>query len=94
MILVGFGAFVLQMKTKIEVIAETYRLTANNCIPVCLRLTKDRKRKIIRLGISINVLHWDATKKKIKSNCPDKEYLENIISEKKGKYQKQVLEPV
>ncbi|NDW09419.1 site-specific integrase [Dysgonomonas sp. 520] len=80
------------MKTTIDVIAETYRLTTSNCVPITLRLTKNRKRKIIRLGISIDVLHWDETKKKIKINCPNYEYIENIITETKAKYQKQVLE--
>ena len=83
---------VLQMKTTIDVIAETYRLTTNDCVPMVLRLTKDRKRKLIRLGISIKPQFWDETKKKIKPNCPNYEYLESIIIETKAKYQKQVLE--
>ena len=95
-VLVDCRAFVLQnvlqMKTTIDVIAETYRLTTNDCVPMVLRLTKDRKRKLIRLGISIKPQFWDETKKKIKPNCPNYEYLESIIIETKAKYQKQVLE--
>lgn len=80
------------MRVKIEAVAETYRLTSKGYIPIVLRLVKDRKKKVIRLGISIEKSYWDATKNKIKPNCPNFEYLENIITEKLSKFQKQVLE--
>jgi len=80
------------MNAKIDVITESYRKTSNGCMPVVLRLTKDRKRKIIRLGININPDHWDATKNQIRPSCPDYEYLESIITDRKSKFQKQVLE--
>jgi len=80
------------MKTSISVFAETYRLIANGEIPIVLKLSKDKKRKIIRLGIFIKPEYWDETKKKIKPSCPNVEFLENIITEKTAKYQKQVLE--
>lgn len=81
-----------KMRVKIEAVAETYRLTSKGYIPIVLRLVKDRKKKVIRLGISIEKSYWDATKNKIKPNCPNFEYLENIITEKLSKFQKQVLE--
>ncbi|WP_407932849.1 MULTISPECIES: Arm DNA-binding domain-containing protein [unclassified Dysgonomonas] len=80
------------MNAKIDVIAEACRKSSNGCIPIVLRLSKDRKRKIIRLGVNVNPDHWDATKNKIKPSCPDYGYLENIITERKSKSQKQVLE--
>lgn len=80
------------MRARIEAIAETYRPASNGDFPIVLRLTKDGKKKIIRLGISINPLYWEISKNKIKPNCPNGEYLENIITENISKYQKQVLE--
>lgn len=80
------------MRVKIKAVAETYRLTTKGYVPIVLRLVKDRKKKVIRLGILIEKSYWDATKNKIKPNCPNFEYLENIITEKLSKYQKQVLE--
>ena len=80
------------MNATIDVIAETYRMTAKGCIPIVLRVSKDKKKKIVRLGINVLPEHWDATKNKIKSNCTNKEYLDTIITEKLSKYQKQILE--
>lgn len=80
------------MNATIDVLAETYRITSKGCIPIVLRVFKDGKKKIVRMGISVHPEHWDATKNKIKSNCPNKEYLDSIITGVLSKYQKQILE--
>lgn len=80
------------MNATIDVLAETYRITSKGCIPIVLRVFKDGKKKIVRMGISVHPEHWDATKNKIKSNCPNKEYLDSIITGILSKYQKQILE--
>lgn len=80
------------MNATIDVLAETYRITSKGCIPIVLRVFKDGKKKIVRMGISVYPEHWDATKNKIKSNCPNKEYLDSIITGSLSKYQKQILE--
>lgn len=80
------------MNATIDVLAETYRITSKGCIPIVLRVFKDGKKKIVRMGISVHPEHWDATKNKIKSNCPNKEYLDSIITGSLSKYQKQILE--
>ena len=80
------------MNATIDVLAETYRISSKGCIPIVLRVFKDGKKKIIRMGISVHPEHWDATKNKIKSNCPNKEYLDSIITGSLSKYQKQILE--
>jgi hypothetical protein len=64
-----------KMRVKIEAVAETYRLTSKGYIPIALRLVKDRKKKVIRLGVSIEKSYWDATKNKIKPNCDKKSNL-------------------
>ncbi len=80
------------MKAKIDVIAENHRPSVNGEIPLSIRLTQNKKRKYIRIGINIQPQYWDSKKNKLKPNCPDREYLDNIITEKLSKYQKQILE--
>jgi len=80
------------MKTSVDVILYTFRTLSNGENPLVIRLTKNKKRKYIRLGISLNPDLWDKQKNKPKTNCPNREYVENIITEKLAKYQKQVLE--
>lgn len=80
------------MRAKIDVIGENHRSSANGEIPLSIRLTQNKKRKYIRIGINIQPQYWDSKKNKLKPNCPDREYLENIITEKLSKFQKQVLE--
>lgn len=80
------------MNTTIDVICYKYKPLKNKELPLKLRLTKDRKRHYLNLEISIKEEDWDFKKNKPKRNYPNKEYIENIISEKKAKYQKQVFE--
>lgn len=80
------------MNTKIEVICDKRRILQNGEYPLVLRLTKDRKQKYIRIGISVDEKYWDSNKLQFKRNTPNKEYLDNIITENLNKYQKQVLE--
>lgn len=80
------------MKVKVDVIGENHRPSVNGEIPLSIRLTQNKKRKYIRIGININPQYWDSKKNKLKPNCPDKEYIDNIITENLSKYQKQILE--
>lgn len=80
------------MRTSVDAILYTFRTLSNGECPLVIRLTKNKKRKYVRLGISLNPDFWDKMKNKPKPNCPNKEYIENIITEKLAKYQKQVLE--
>ena len=57
-----------------------------------IRVCKDRKRKYLSLGVSINPIHWDFTKNKPKPNCPNKEQLETLIAEKSKVYLEKILE--
>jgi len=57
-----------------------------------LRVTKDRKRRYLSLGISINPEYWDFTKNKPKRNCPNKEQILTLISERTKEYREQIIE--
>lgn len=64
----------------------------NNENPLMLRVTKDRKRRYLSLGISINSEYWDFTKNKPKRNCPNKEQILTLISERTKEYREQIIE--
>ncbi len=40
-----------------------------------VKVCKDRKRKYISLGLSINPTYWNFSKNAPKPQCPNKEYL-------------------
>ena len=81
-----------EMSATIDVILHKARTLSNGENPLVLRITKNRQRKYIRFGISLNPEFWDCQRNKLKPKCPDREYIESVITEKKSKYQKQVLE--
>lgn len=57
-----------------------------------LRVTKDRKRKYVSLGISVNPEHWDFSKNQPKAECPNREYIELLIADKLKKYSAKIIE--
>lgn len=57
-----------------------------------LRVTKDRKRKYVSLGISVNPEHWDFLKNQPKSDCPNREFIELMIAEKLKAYNSTIIE--
>lgn len=80
------------MKTIITVTCDARRPLADGTVPLVVKLTKDKKRKYLRTGITIKPSHWDFVKNKPKPNCTNREYIEAIITEKLKEYQQQVLE--
>jgi len=80
------------MNVTIAVVAYTWKQLKNKEIPLYLRVTKDRKKKHISLGISVKSEHWDFIKNQPKKNCPNKEEIQQIITQKTKEYQEQVLE--
>lgn len=57
-----------------------------------LRVTKDRKRKYVSLGISVNPEHWDFSKHQPKAECPNREYIELLIADKLKEYSAKIVE--
>ena len=55
-------------------------------------VVKDGKRKYLSLGVSIHPKFWDFDKNKPKRNCPNKEYIQELINNKINEYSKHVLE--
>jgi len=80
------------MSTTIKVICYKSKKLSNDEYPLMLRVTKDRKRKYVSLGISVHPKYWDFDKEKPKPNCPNKDLILNIIDKKTIEYRKQLLE--
>ena len=57
-----------------------------------IRVTKDRKRKYVSLGISLNPENWDFSQNIPKQDCPNKEYLEILIADKIKEYNSKIIE--
>ena len=80
------------MNVTIGVVCYKWKALKNNEIPLQLRITKDRKKKYISLGITVKPEHWDFDKNEPKRNCPNKEEIQRIILERKREFQEQILE--
>ena len=80
------------MSATIDVICYKSKVLKNNENPLMLRVTKDRKRRYLSLGISINPEYWDFTKNKPKRNCPNKEQISTLISDKTKEYREQIID--
>ena len=68
------------------------KVLSNNESPLMLRVTKDRKRKYVSLGISVNPVHWDFSKNEPKADCPNREYIEMLIADKIKEYSAKIIE--
>ncbi len=80
------------MSTTIDVICYKSKVLKNNENPLMLRVTKDRKRRYLSLGISVNPQFWDFEKNKPKRNCPNRDAILNLVREKTKTYTEQIIE--
>jgi len=80
------------MNITIDVICYKFTTLKNGESPLKLRITKNRKRKYLNIGISVNPSHWDFDKNQPKPTCPDKDYIEKIMSDRISEYRTKVLE--
>lgn len=80
------------MSTTVNVVCYKSKVLKNNESPLMLRVCKDRKMKYQSLGISINPALWDFKTNKPARNCPNKEYIEKLITEKAKAYTEKIIE--
>lgn len=79
------------MSTTINVVCYKSKTLANGECPLMLCICKEGKRKYQSIGISIQPKQWDAKKNRPKPNCPNKEYIESIITTKVAELQETIL---
>lgn len=80
------------MNTYVSIIYYKHKTLTNGEHPLMLRITKERKSKYQGLGISIHPDFWDFEKSQPKRNCPNREAILRLITEKTKEYQEQLLE--
>ena len=80
------------MDATISVICFKSKTLANGEHPLMLRITKDRKRTMKSLGITVHPDNWDFDRNEPKNKCPNRKYIQQIIFKVKSEYQTKVLE--
>ena len=80
------------MKATVEVVCYKSKPLKDGTFPLMLRVTKDRKRKYVSLGLSLHEKFWDFEKGKPKRNCPNKEQIERLIAVKTAEYNDLIVE--
>lgn len=80
------------MNTYVSIVYYKHKTLTNGEHPLMLRITKDRKSKYQSLGISIHPDFWDFEKNQPKRNCPNRDAILRLITEKTKVYQEQLLE--
>ena len=81
-----------EMITSVKVLCYRSKTLANGEHPLMVRVTKDRKVKYVSLGVSVKLEHWNFEGERPKRNCPNKEVIEKIISDKEAEYKEQILD--
>ena len=80
------------MNTSVSIICYKSKTLKNGENPLMLRITQNRKTKYQSLGISIHPLFWDFNKNQPKRNCPNRDAILRLITEKTKEYQDQLIE--
>jgi site-specific recombinase XerD len=80
------------MNATVNVLCYRSKTLSNGEHPLMLRICKDGKKKYQSLKITINPRFWDFEKERPRRNCPNKEYIENVISTNLYKFNKQIIE--
>lgn len=80
------------MNATVNVLCYRSKTLSNGEHPLMLRICKSGKKKYQSLKISVNPKNWDFEKEKPKRNCPNREFIESVISTNLEKVRKQILE--
>lgn len=80
-----------KMSATISIICYRHKTLANGEHPIMLRISKDGKRTMKSLGISVNEKYWDFKRNQPRNNCPNKEMIQQIILEAKTEMHEKVL---
>lgn len=79
------------MKTTISVVCYRHKVLANGESPLMLRISKNGKRSMKSLGLSVNPRYWDFTANQPKRNCPNRTQIQQIIAQVISEYNSRIL---
>ena len=80
------------MNATVNVLCYKSKALSNGEHPLVIRVCKDGKKKYQSIGISVKPEYWDFEKNKPKRNCPNKDHILKLISEKTQEYRDQIIE--
>lgn len=80
------------LNTSVEAICYKVRALRDGTFPLMLRLTQNRKRKYLSLGMSVEERFWDFKKNQPKRNCPDRDAILTLIERKSKQYREQITQ--
>lgn len=80
------------MRGTVNVLFYKSKVLSDGSHPLMICIYKDGKRKYKSIGISVLPQFWDFDKNRPKKNCPDREAIQKIISDKITEYSEQILE--
>ena len=75
------------MNAKISVTCYKSKILSNGEAPLMVKITKNGKRSLKTLGISLNPKYWDFERDRPKSSCPNRIHVVSIITNALQKYQ-------
>jgi hypothetical protein len=75
------------MNAKISVTCYKSKILSNGETPLMVKITKNGKRSLKTLGVSLNPKYWDFDRDRPKSNCPNRTHIVSIITNALQKYQ-------
>lgn len=70
----------------VKIILYKSKTLADGSHPLMVRITKDRQRKYISTGLSLQLKHWDEDKVEPRRNCPNRQSVETAIGKWKVKF--------
>ncbi|GAB3949555.1 site-specific integrase [Spirosoma harenae] len=70
----------------VKVILFKSKTLADGSHPLMVRITKDRQRKYVSVGHSLQLKHWDEDKSEPRRSCPNRPYVEAVIAKWKAKF--------
>lgn len=80
------------MNATVNVVLFKSKTLADGSHPLMIRICKDNKKKYKSIGVSIFPQYWDFEKHKPRKNCPNREAIQTLISEKTKEYSEQINE--
>jgi integrase len=78
--------------TTVAIVLFTSKTLKNGEHPLMLRVTKNRQRKYVSIGLSCSAKDWDEKKHVVKKSHPDKDVMNSIISKSLKPYTSKVLD--
>ena len=79
------------MKTSVSVVCYRYKVLANGESPLMLRISKEGRRTMKSLGVSVDPKFWNFDTNQPKPNCPNRQLIRQIVLKYETEYNGKIL---